>query len=303
MKKKALCMMVLGGLLLAGCSHEHVWLEATCTAPATCAECGETEGKPTEHHLSAATCTAPATCRECGETTGEALEHDFLMATCAQAELCSRCGEENGEPLAHTEQFVGECPLCHRIENKELVEEIFSKLDEANIFLALTKGNVFRDIVGKKTMLQGGIPWGLLEEDGVTTLQGVAVWGNEQLREVYSDSTIAVYADICRLYEEAAELCGGYEGLEELQARLHTVVTCAPVNVPMFAEEDFAAYDALLTQCDQSLIDEALAKFGALWGPFLLGEEAFYEAVDSYWPEAVRVAESVGMTVAENWQE
>ena len=303
MKKKALCMMVLGGLLLAGCGHEHVWQEATCTAPKTCTECGETEGEAAEHKLSAATCTAPASCKKCCETVGEALEHDFLMATCAQPEFCSRCGEERGERLPHEEQFIGECPLCHRIENREVVEDIFSKLEEANVFLTLMKGNVARDIVGKKTMLQGGIPWGLLEEDGVTTLQGVAVWGNEQLLEVYSDSTLAGYLEVCRLYEEAAAMCEEYEGLAELKVCLDSVLACAPTAVPAFSEADFVQYNVLLTECEQAMIDEALTKFGEVWMPFLLGETTFYAAVDSYWAEAKNVADAVGMTVAENWQE
>lgn len=303
MKKKALSVVVLGGLLLAGCSCEHAWQEATCAAPKTCVECGETEGEKAEHRFSAATCTEPAVCRECGEIKGEALDHYFLTATCAQPELCSRCGEERGEPLEHTEQFVGECPRCHRVENRDVVEELFLKLEEANVFLAIMKGNVSRDILGKKSMLQGSIPWALLEEDGVTTLQGVATWGNEQLLEVYSDSTLAGYAEVCSLYEEAAAMCEGYKELDELKARLETVLECAPLTVPAFSEDEYATYNVSLTQCDDALYEEALTKFAQLWAPFLLGEEAFYAAVDSYWAEAESVAESVGMEVGESWRE
>ncbi|MBQ9768395.1 MAG: hypothetical protein IJW37_09865 [Lachnospiraceae bacterium] len=106
MRKNVLGMMLLGGVLLAGCSCEHAWQEATCTTPATCEVCGTTEG--------------------------EALTHDFMVATCAQPEVCGRCGEERGERLPHEEQFIGECDRCHEIQNRDVVETILSKLEEAN---------------------------------------------------------------------------------------------------------------------------------------------------------------------------
>lgn len=36
-------------VVMTGCGHEHTWTEATCAAPKTCSECGETEGKTLAH--------------------------------------------------------------------------------------------------------------------------------------------------------------------------------------------------------------------------------------------------------------
>ncbi|MBQ5374826.1 MAG: hypothetical protein IIU51_09775, partial [Bacteroidaceae bacterium] len=60
--------------LLVGCGHQHIWLDATCSAPKTCADCGATEGTAIEHNWNDATCAAPKTCTECGATEGTATE-------------------------------------------------------------------------------------------------------------------------------------------------------------------------------------------------------------------------------------
>ena len=85
---------------LTKCDHE--WAEATCTEPATCTKCGETEGEALGHDWEEATCTEPETCSRCGETEGEALGHDWEDATCTEPETCSVCGEIQGDPLGHT---------------------------------------------------------------------------------------------------------------------------------------------------------------------------------------------------------
>lgn len=93
------CLLLCTVPFLAACGHEHVWEPATCTEPATCSECGETEGEPLGHSWQEATCTTPKTCTVCGETEGEALGHDWIPATHDAPETCSRCGETRGEPL------------------------------------------------------------------------------------------------------------------------------------------------------------------------------------------------------------
>lgn len=57
--------------------HEHVWQEADCLTPKTCADCGETEGEPLGHKATEATHWAPSVCSACGEELGEALIPDF----------------------------------------------------------------------------------------------------------------------------------------------------------------------------------------------------------------------------------
>ena len=75
-------------------SHEHEWIEATCTEPKTCSVCGETEGDPLGHDWKEATCTEPKTCSVCGETEGAPLGHDYSKASFFKRGVCSRCGEE-----------------------------------------------------------------------------------------------------------------------------------------------------------------------------------------------------------------
>ena len=87
--------------LLSGCGHTHEWLDASCTTPKTCKECGETEGEPLGHSWNEATCTSPKTCSRCNTTEGDALGHDWKDATCTDAKTCSRCGITEGDPLGH----------------------------------------------------------------------------------------------------------------------------------------------------------------------------------------------------------
>ncbi len=96
-------------------SHEHQWIEATCTEPRTCAVLGETEGEPLGHDWAEATCTEPKTCRRCGATEGEPA-HDWQAASCTEPRICSRCGAAEGEPLGHDWQEAActEPKICTR---------------------------------------------------------------------------------------------------------------------------------------------------------------------------------------------
>lgn len=60
------CALSLTMLLsMSACGHQHTWADATCTAPKTCTECGETEGEALGHSWEDATCAAPKTCSVC----------------------------------------------------------------------------------------------------------------------------------------------------------------------------------------------------------------------------------------------
>lgn len=106
---------------LAGCGHEHVWKEATCTDPRTCTECGETEGDPLGHKWKEATCTEPKTCSVCGETEGEPLGHKWKEATCTEPKTCSVCGKTEGKPSGHVvdEWEVTQEPTCTEAGSRE----------------------------------------------------------------------------------------------------------------------------------------------------------------------------------------
>lgn len=104
-------------MLLAACGHQHVWLDATCQVPKTCADCGETEGIATEHVWKDATCQAPKTCADCGETEGVAGEHVWNAATCQTPKTCTVCGITEGTVLDHdwndaTCQIPRTCTFC-----------------------------------------------------------------------------------------------------------------------------------------------------------------------------------------------
>ncbi len=96
--------------------HVHQWTDATCTAPKTCADCGETEGEALDHDWKDATCAAPKTCTRCEATEGEVLEHTWKEATCTAAKKCTVCGKKSGKALGHDWEH-GDCEnpgVCRR---------------------------------------------------------------------------------------------------------------------------------------------------------------------------------------------
>ena len=125
--KKYLTILTMALLtigIISGCGHEHTWTEATCIAPKTCSECGETESTALGHSWTEATCTAPKTCSECGETEGTALGHTWTEATCTAPKTCSECGETEGTALGHTwiEATCINPKICNVCEETEGIE-------------------------------------------------------------------------------------------------------------------------------------------------------------------------------------
>lgn len=122
-RKHIFLLLIALALLLSGCGCDHQWRDASCAAPRTCAECGETEGIALEHMWMPATCEAPKTCRTCGETSGEALPHQWQDATCTEAKTCVVCGETEGEAPGHSWEaasclYPAYCRVCG-LENGE----------------------------------------------------------------------------------------------------------------------------------------------------------------------------------------
>ena len=94
--KKALILVAvfaLLGVLLASCDtiHIHDYREATCTTPATCTQCGMTEGAPLGHISATPTCTEPAICSRCSMVIEDAIGHNFAKATCTEDAVCTQC--------------------------------------------------------------------------------------------------------------------------------------------------------------------------------------------------------------------
>ena len=108
-KKSGLIIGVVVGLvialiaaLVAGYMFVHIWKDATCEEPKTCAICGKTEGKALDHKWEDATCEEAKTCKRCGETEGSPLGHDWVDATCESAKTCITCGKVEGDVGGHT---------------------------------------------------------------------------------------------------------------------------------------------------------------------------------------------------------
>lgn len=114
-KRKKIVWVIVAvviALLLTTCRHEHVWQEATCSAPKTCTECGDTEGTALPHTWTDATCTVPKTCSVCGTTEDTVVEHivDSWIAT--EASTCTSEGKESGKCTVCGETAFRSLPLA-----------------------------------------------------------------------------------------------------------------------------------------------------------------------------------------------
>ena len=122
--KKVISLMVavlLCSVILAGCTCEHQWQEASCSAPKTCSLCGEESGESLPHTWIEATCDSPKTCTVCGQTSGEPLAHTYVDEVIEPSEFeegytihtCSVCG--------HTQMDTFVEPIGHHVLEGDLV--------------------------------------------------------------------------------------------------------------------------------------------------------------------------------------
>lgn len=105
--------------------HEHTWIDATCTAPRTCEECGETEGSALGHRWLDASCDQARFCSVCGATDGTALGHRWIDATCTAPKICNVCQKIEGPALDHqwidaTYQTPQTCSMCGVVQGESL---------------------------------------------------------------------------------------------------------------------------------------------------------------------------------------
>ena len=93
--------------------HEHSWLDATCFAPQTCKDCGETSGEPRGHVWIDATCLVEKHCADCGKTEGKALGHSWTTGSATEAKKCRKCGEMIALALPQSGRvFIGKDLYC-----------------------------------------------------------------------------------------------------------------------------------------------------------------------------------------------
>lgn len=120
-----LCVFVVSVIIGVSSGHQHTWEEASCLAPKTCSECGETEGEATGHTWIEATCTNPKTCSVCNMAEGEAKGHVWSNATCILPKTCTNCSTTEGEALGHswndaTCTEAKTCGNCNATEDEAL---------------------------------------------------------------------------------------------------------------------------------------------------------------------------------------
>lgn len=130
----ALAVLLVSLLALAGCDSDfsflaskdcdHEWVDADCSNPKTCEECGKTRGKALGHDWVDATCSDPKTCKNCGKTKGKALGHQWTPASCSDPAVCMTCGE-TGETSGHVWQDATcyspmTCMVCGETEGDVL---------------------------------------------------------------------------------------------------------------------------------------------------------------------------------------
>ena len=106
-------------------TDRHIWKEATCETPKTCAKCEATEGSALGHSWKEATCETPKTCTVCGKTEGPALGHSWKAATCETPKTCTVCGKTEGEALGHSWKVADcthpkTCTVCGKTEGEAL---------------------------------------------------------------------------------------------------------------------------------------------------------------------------------------
>ena len=167
-------LLIVGAL--SGCGHEHTWIEATCTKPKTCTECGETEGDALEHVWIEATCTDPKTCSVCGETEGNALGHVWTEATCTDPKTCSVCGETEGNALGHTwiaanYQVPETCAVCGETNGSPLTADL-----ETYNAVAYTAGDGTYDFITSSSVDTSAKVTGTLYISGYQVFEGDATY-------------------------------------------------------------------------------------------------------------------------------
>lgn len=128
---KKVCVFLLAACCLfglAGCSCDHEWAPATCTAPKTCTICGEAEGDVLGHVWVDATCTTVKTCSRCGRTSGDPLGHSWIEADCENPKTCTACGTQVGSALGHvweeaTTDAPKTCTVCGAEEGERILTD------------------------------------------------------------------------------------------------------------------------------------------------------------------------------------
>ncbi|MBE6916448.1 MAG: bifunctional metallophosphatase/5'-nucleotidase [Ruminococcaceae bacterium] len=92
--------------------HVHIWSDATCTQPPTCA-CGEMQGEALGHTWVAATCTAAKYCSVCAVTVGSPMGHTYVAGICTDCAAAEPTDPVDPSEHVHTDDDLNEtCDTC-----------------------------------------------------------------------------------------------------------------------------------------------------------------------------------------------
>ncbi|MCD7890922.1 MAG: hypothetical protein LUG26_03890 [Ruminococcus sp.] len=141
-------------------SCTHKWIDATCTTPKTCANCGETSGSALGHEWEDATCTSPKTCIRCGATEGTELGHTYSGMTCI------RCGEDN--PKFNPKTDIDTIEELEEYLNTaySTIETSFGTIDSVGFNIELNDSITSRDIYPYDIYIQADADMMVYDLDG-----------------------------------------------------------------------------------------------------------------------------------------
>lgn len=135
--------------------HQHEWVEATCTEPRTCAECGETEGEPLGH------------------TPGEweSTNYDYVSATYLSVQRCTVCGETLDSSVESMASFI---------ENGEFTFTPSQFRDRFNNEVGSISG-FGSDVYTVDTSTDGMLSYGVVGDSSVGMLSFVSMDGKNNI--------------------------------------------------------------------------------------------------------------------------
>lgn len=236
MRKTYGLLLLICVLLLTGCGHKHKWVDADCVNPATCSECGQTNGEPLGHSWDDATCTIAQKCSACGEIYGQPLDHIMMEATCISPERCAACDKTEGSKLGHLwmdatceePQICSRCgekllygrPLGHSVEKWSVTKYATCARPGLQVgFCTICEKNVQEEIVQEHTP---GVIRDINNPDGLVSpgalIGGTLIQKCTECGEILSKSTASeresTYKSRCYdvEYEDLARNLSQYKG-------------------------------------------------------------------------------------------
>lgn len=274
MKRKLLGTAILGGLLMAGCGHEHVWVPATCETAKTCMMCEKTEGEP--------------------------LAHTYLSATCERPEKCGGCGVTRGEAAPHTTEF-GICEACGELQGKSEIVPIFETIKAANEALHTSTAQIddeWNDELDKVANATSSDE--LIAILGGDTVADYMVWCDEATYKIYYESKIEELNAVVSLFEEVQEACGTYEEFAQVKETAKTVLENLPLEEPEVKADRWAQYDIPFAEFEESEIGAILLEWYVYWAPYEAKFISLEEYATAHWEEVIKAAQQFDIDVNAN---